>query len=162
MSAEDNQFSISMSYDTCGEDEADAVRTMLAAIEARSSVFITIHKDGVDEPIFEDEICAMESQLNQPAEPSRLEQTAKEFVYRITEAEAEALILNEWRALDAKLCGLGAYDTDQYDQTIIFALHRDQWHLEQQVADTIQEELDRMTGATTTRALEALDGYGSF
>jgi hypothetical protein len=163
MSAEDNQYSISMSYDTCGEDEADAVRTMLAAIEARSSVFVTVHKDGVDEPIFEDEICAFGEALSEPeTRKSRLVPHAREFLFYLTDEEAEALNKEEWQALDDKLRGLGLYDTDFLDDRIIFGCTEDMLHMASAANDTIAEELDRMTGRTTQAALEEIAGFGSF
>jgi hypothetical protein len=169
MSAEDNQYSISMSYDTCGEDEADAVRTMLAAIEARSTVFVTIHKDGIDEPVFEDEISAMENRLPHPdddlddAEPSRLKPTSIELAIYVDEEEAEALNRGEWRDLDRKMVGTGCYDTDFYEDRIIFAVTWDD-HTNRlgEIEGMVREELDRMTGRSTQAKLEELEGFGSF
>jgi hypothetical protein len=168
MSAEDNQFTVTMSYDTCGEDEVDAVRTMLAAIDSRSSVFVTIHKDGVDEPIFEDEISAMEAQLPHPdddldgAEPSRLRPTGIELAIHVDEREAAAL-KSEWTHLERMMIGISCYDTDYFEERIIFAVTWDD-HVNRlgEIEGMVREELDRMTGRSTQAKLEALDGFGSF
>lgn len=159
MSAEDNQFSVRMTYDTCGEDPNDAVRTMLAAIESRSSVYVEVF-DGDDYSCQEGEIG--EFDLDDSA--GKCQQVAKVFTYLIDREEADAVMNTNgaWHDLSEEIRSFGAYGLEQYAEQINFTLHRDHWHTLGAVTAAIAAGLERLTGRNVAAALEQLEGYGSF
>lgn len=161
MSAEKTQYVVRLSYDTCGDSPEDAIETALAAIESRSSAFVRVYEDGINDSIREGELHEFPAP---PKPPSKVQLVAKEYLYCLDADEADVImnVTGNWSALQDKMHHLGAYDLDQYDDRIIFALGRDHWDKEQAIVDTIAEELDRMTGRAVTEQLEQLAGFGSF
>lgn len=172
MSDDPKQFSVTMAYDVTSDDPKDAVQTMLAAIDVRGSVMVSVYQDGIADPVFEDEIHVIaplpRKMLDKPV-PSRTKHASQlgEIKYLTFLDDEEALIAADpmrWLEIEDTLTKAGSIEhcftprDGEFDPRIEWVLLNGDVDRKEDVEDAIDAYFDTINRGV----LEVIEGYGSF